>query len=150
MKSEWGERPERLETGAGQRKAGDGLELDAETEQAVRNFRLSVRAWSEAAYSRPRTVELTVRRRSWRLAAGWALGCALVAGSVTGSVIERRHQQEVARIAAQKAEEQRLEAQQREKSEDQSLMATVDSDVSQEVPSAMEPLAQLMENSGTE
>ncbi len=34
--------------------------------------------------------------------------------------------------------------------QDEDLLATVDKDVSREVPAAMEPLAQLMDNSGTE
>ncbi len=59
---------------------------DVEFEQALKDFRLSVHAWSEAAYSRPRTVAQVMRRRSWRLAVGWALGCVLVAGGVSGGV----------------------------------------------------------------
>ncbi len=49
--------------------------------------------------------------------------------------------------AARVAEQQRLVAQQRERQarqEDEDLLAKVDSDVSREVPLAMEPLAQLM------
>jgi hypothetical protein len=86
----------------------------------------------------------TVRQRSWRLAAGWALGCVLVAGSVSGGVYERHHRQELARIAtAQQTEQQRAAREQRAR-EEEDLLAKVDSEVSREVPSAMEPLAQLM------
>jgi hypothetical protein len=86
----------------------------------------------------------TVRQRSWRLAAGWALGCVLVAGSVSGGIYERHHRQELARIAAaQQAEQQRVAREQRAR-EEEDLLAKVDSEVSREVPSAMEPLAQLM------
>ena len=46
------------------------------------------------------------------------------------------------RLCAQ-AEQQRLMAEQRAR-EEEDLLAKVDSDVSREVPSAMEPLAQLM------
>jgi hypothetical protein len=118
--------------------------LDQEFEQALRNFRLSVHAWSEAAYNRPRAVK-TVRQRSWRLAAGWALGCVLVAGSVSGGVYERHHRQELARIAAAaRAAEQQKQAAEAKAREEEDLLAQVDSDVSRQVPSAMEPLAQLM------
>ena len=127
------------------RPIDDDLSLGApEFAQALENFRLSVHAWSEAEYSRPRTAVKTVRQRSWRLAAGWALGCVLVAGSVSGGVYERHHRQELARIAtAQQTEQQRAAREQRAR-EEEDLLAKVDSEVSREVPSAMEPLAQLM------
>jgi len=87
----------------------------------------------------------TVRRRSWRLATGWALGCALIAGSLSGGFYEHHHRQELARIAAVRAaEQQKLAAEQHAREEEEEL-AKVDSDVSREVPSAMEPLVQLME-----
>jgi len=121
---------------------GDGKDL--ELEQALKNFRLSVHAWSEAEYSRARAAAKVVRHRSWRLAAGWALGCVLVAGGFSGGFYER-HQQELAKIAAAKqALHERIIAEQRARAEEEDLLATVDSDVSREVPSAMEPLAQLM------
>jgi type VI protein secretion system component VasK len=126
---------------------------DEALEQALRNFRRSVYAWSEAAYARPRTVAMEVRRRSWRLAASCALGCVLVAGSVTGGVVhQRHHRQDLARIAAARAaaaQKQQMAAQKAQVA-DEDLMATVDSDVSREVPSAMEPLAQMMAVSETQ
>jgi hypothetical protein len=111
----------------------------------LENFRLSVHAWSEAEFNRPRMVPATVpSSKTWRLAAAWALGCVLVAGGVSGGVYGRHHRQEVARItAAQKAEQQRLFAEEQARETDD-LLAKVDSDVSREVPSAMEPLTQLM------
>ena len=130
--------------------AGDGDEL--ELEQALKDFKSSVEAWSEAAYSRPRMGTREVRNRSWRLALGWAMGCLLVAGSVSGGLIERQHHQEQARIAAQQraAEQQReLRAQKTAGETDEALLAGVDSDVSRQVPSAMEPLAQMMSDDGT-
>ncbi|MDR3751479.1 MAG: hypothetical protein P4K94_08345 [Terracidiphilus sp.] len=121
---------------------------DLMLEQALKNFRASVHAWSEAAYNRPRTAANVVRHRSWRLSAGCALGCALVAGSLTGVMHERHQRQEVARVAvaAHSAEHGRKVATGRTQAqaEDEDLLATVDSDVSREVPSALEPLAQLM------
>ena len=130
------------------KKPADGEILDAELAQLLGNFRLSVHAWSEAAYSRPRrALAEAPRYRVWRLATGWALGCVLVAGAVSGGVqVRHRKQQESARIAALKqaepTERQRLATE--EKDRDEELLAKVDSDVSREVPSAMEPLAQLM------
>ena len=83
---------------------------DAEFEEALKDFKSSVHAWSDAAYSRPRTVTREVRVRSWRLAAGWAMGCVLVAGSLSGGLLERQHRLDLARIAA----EQRAVEQQRQ------------------------------------
>jgi ribosomal protein S25 len=143
--------------------------------EALKHFKASVDAWSEAAYSRPRMIERTLGH-SWRLAAGWALGCVLAAGSLAGGVFEHQHRQELAKIAsmkaAQKAAHERLLAAQaaaaaqealedktsNERSNaatsktnaDENLLATVDSDVSQEVPVAMEPLAQLMDVNGSQ
>jgi hypothetical protein len=116
-----------------------------ELDEPLSNFRQSIHVWSEAALSRPRTVVEPVRRRVWRLAAGWALGCFLIAGSVSGGVYEHHHRQQLARIATARAvEQQRLAAQERARLEEEDLLAKVDSDISREVPSAMEPLAQLM------
>ena len=125
------------------REKDGGVSGASELDEALSNFKASVCAWSDAEYASSRTAARTVRHRSWRLAAGWALGCVLVAGSVSGGVHERHQRQEQARIAAaQEAARQRVAAEQRAR--DEELLAKVDSEVSQEVPSAMEPLAQLM------
>jgi uncharacterized protein HemX len=134
-------------------QGGDEARLDPTLEQALGNFRRSVHGWSEAAHSRPRTAAQAVRHGNWRLAAGFALSCVLAAGTVTGGVMHVRHQrQEMARIALARAaaEQQRLAAARQVRAEDEDLLAKVDSDVSRQVPNAMEPLAQLMEMSGTE
>lgn len=115
-----------------------------ELDEALQDFRLSVHGWSEAVYSRPRTVAAPVRRRNWRLAAGWALGCVLVAGSLSGGGLYRHRQQQMRVAAERMAEQQRLAAQEKARQEEEDLLARVDSDVSRPVPSAMEPLAQLM------
>jgi hypothetical protein len=128
--------------------AGDGDEL----ELALKDFKSSVDAWSEAAYSRPRMGTREVRQRSWRLALGWAMGCLLLAGSVGGGLMERQHRQEQVRVAAQQraaAQQRELSAQQAAGETDEALLAGVDSDVSRQVPSAMEPLAQMMADDGT-
>jgi len=126
--------------------------LDPALKQAVGDFRQSIYAWSEAAYSRPRTAVQIATRRSWQMAVGWALGCVLAAGSLSGGLYERHHRQAVARMAAQLrlARERKLAAQQRARQADEDLLATVDSDVSREVPVAMEPLAQLMDSDGNQ
>jgi hypothetical protein len=122
---------------------------DLELEQALKNFKSSVHAWSDAAYSRPRAWSREVRRRSWRLAVGWALGCALVVGSVGGGLLQRHHRLAVAQIALQQrmAEQQKQlrEQQARAQVSDEVLLADVDSDVARQVPSALEPLAQMMD-----
>ena len=126
---------------------------DAEFEEALKDFKSSVHAWSDAAYSRPRTVTREVRVRSWRLAAGWAMGCVLVAGSLSGGLLERQHRLDLARIAAEQRaveqQRQQREQQARAKITDEVLLAEVDSDVSLQVPSAMEPLAQMMADDET-
>jgi 1-aminocyclopropane-1-carboxylate deaminase/D-cysteine desulfhydrase-like pyridoxal-dependent ACC family enzyme len=129
-------------------------EDDPEIAQALRNFKASVDAWSEAEMSRPRSVKAV--RRSWRLAASWALGCVVAAGTLAGAVYERQHQHEQARIAAAKAaaqkaaQEQQSVAQDLATQTDQDLLANVDKDISRAVPAAMEPLAQLMDEKQTD
>ena len=122
----------------------EGQGQDAKLEQALNHFKASVHAWSEAEYSRPHHPENVVRLTSWRVAAGWALGCVLAVGSVSGGVVGYRHHQEVARAAAAEAARQKLDAEQRAAKENDELLAKVDNDVSRQVPKAMEPLAQLM------
>lgn len=125
---------------------------DAVLEQALRNFRLSVHAWSQAVSSSPRTFAHEVRHRSWRLAAGVALGCVVAAGSVSGGLYEHHQMQEAARqqaAAHAAAAQEKILAAQRARAADRDLLTDVDSDVSQEVPSAMEPLARLMDVSAT-
>jgi hypothetical protein len=124
-------------------------EQDQEFELALKEFKSSVHAWGEAAYSRPRTLAPEVRHRSWRLASGWALGCLLVAGSVSGGLFQRHHKL----VLAQMAEQQRVVDQQKQLREleagrmtDEALLSGVDSDVSRQVPSAFEPLAQMSED----
>jgi len=127
--------------------AGFGGDMkDAKLEQVLGNFKASVDAWSETAYSRPRTVAV-VKQWGWRAAAGWALGCMVVAGSLTGGFHERNlYREHVRMLAAQQALQQQMAAEQQSSAEDADLLAAVDTDVSQEVPRAMEPLARLMDD----
>jgi hypothetical protein len=146
----------KLETGKTFERQPDLRAVESEDvmlESALKDFRDSIHAWSDSAMGRPRTVKTEIRRRSWRLAAGWALGCVLVAGGLSGGLFEQHHRQELQRIvAAQKAaaDQKELDEQrERAKVSDEVLLAGVDSDVSRDVPSAMEPLAQLMVDDGT-
>ena len=143
--------------------------------EALRNFKASVDAWSKAAYSRPRKAFIAARH-TWRLAATVALACMVVAGSVTAAFVERHHQQEIARQAAIKATAQKSSLEHaataqppianspapkvkavkvaqppaKSRSEnDDDLLANVDSDISRQVPAAMEPLAQMMGENGS-
>jgi len=70
-----------------------------ELEQALRHFKASVDAWSDAAYHQPRTAAKSAVRHSWRMATGWALGCLLAVGSLAGAGHEIYHRQELAKIA---------------------------------------------------
>jgi len=117
---------------------------EQDMDRVLRDFRLSVLAWSDAVYRRPRLVEAAPRRMAWRKAATWALGSLLTVGIAGGGLLEYQHRQEQARIAAaREAEHQRQLEEQRAREAEEEL-ALVDSDVSREVPNALEPLAQLM------
>lgn len=120
---------------------------EPELREALSNFKASVDAWSDAMMSRPREVKAPTRR-NWGFVTKWALGCAVFAGTVSGGVYQNHRQQEAAKVeAARIADQQRQFALQREKQEED-LMAKVDSDVAREVPSALEPLASLMDDNG--
>ena len=120
---------------------------DPEMEQALRDFRSSVHAWSNAVYQRPRLVEVAPRRMAWRKAAVWALGSVLVAGGVGGGLLEYQHRQEQARIAAAREAEHQRQLQEERAREAELELAQVDREVSREVPDALEPLAQFMTSS---
>jgi uncharacterized protein HemX len=80
--------------------------------------------------------------------AGWALGSVLIAAGVSAGIWEHHHQQQARMTAARAAENARLMAEARNqqvRQSDEDLLAKVDSDIAREVPSAMEPLAQLMD-----
>ena len=124
--------------------AHDGALTDPELEKALQGFRSSVHAWSDAVYHRPRLAEAAPRRKAWRRAAAWGLGSVLVAGGVGSGLLEYQHQQEQARIAAARQAEHQRQVQEEKARQAEEELARVDSDVSREVPDALEPLAQLM------
>ncbi|MGC1421806.1 MAG: hypothetical protein WA354_13710 [Terracidiphilus sp.] len=119
--------------------------LEPELRAALGNFKASVDAWSDAMMSRPREMKAAAHT-NWSAVTKWALGCVVFAGTLSGGVYQNYRQQE-----AQKVEAARMREQQREmaaaqvlKENEEDLMASVDSDVAREVPSALEPLATLM------
>ncbi len=127
--------------------------LDPALQATLANFRLSVHAWADAAASRPRLVQSLSphRNRLWRLAAGCALGCVLLAGSVSAGVYQH-HQQQVKAAQALEAQHQSQLAAARatqQARDEEDLLAKVDSDIARQTPSAMEPLARLMSDDET-
>jgi hypothetical protein len=133
-------------------RAGEPIEIDAldpALKQALGDFKASFHAWSDAAYNRPRALHQVVVRRTWRLAAGWSLASLLLAGTISGGLYEHHRQVEAKIAAAQEAQRQReLAAQQtRERAQqEEDMLASVDTDISREVPAAMEPLAALTDD----
>jgi hypothetical protein len=136
---------------------------DAQVEEALRNFRLSLRNWSEQELIRPRVIEITGWSRFqngfWRMIANPALGGTLAAALLITSVgvpLGIRHERavETARLAAldqQKkelqrrlAEEEAMKSVASDKVDDGAFLDDIDSDVSQATPDAMQPLASLM------
>lgn len=131
-------------------ESNDALEPDPDLEMDLRNFRTSVHAWSESVYQRPRPIEAAPRRMAWRKAASWALGSVLVAGGVGGGLLEYQHRQEQARVAAAREAQLQREIQEERARLAAEELAKVDSDISRQVPDALEPLAQLMSTDGSE
>ena len=87
----------------------DEIRKDPVLEEALKDFRLSVHAWSEAAMNRPRKPIHSAVRTTWRLVVTWALGCLLAAGTLGGALYERYHRQEMARQAtAEEARQKQL------------------------------------------
>ena len=135
--------------------AADNLQ-DPMLLKVLQDFRASVHAWSEATYeSRSEAAyqsrsEAAPRRTLGQRSLAWALSLILAAGVATAGVHEL-HQRELARQAAQReAAHQRQLALEQHAREVDDLLAKVDSDVSREVPSAMEPLASLMAEDTTQ
>jgi hypothetical protein len=142
---------EELDNRVSQRAGGETQEgaqpdpgVGQDMERVLRDFRLSVHAWSDAVYQGPRQVEVAPRRMAWRTATAWALGSVLVVGSAGGGLVEYQYQKQQARIAAAREAEHQREIQEQRAREAEEELAKVDNEVSREVPNALEPLAQLM------
>lgn len=147
---------------------------DRELKQALKHFKTSMDAWSEAAMSRPRMVAKASVRHNWRRVASWAMGCLLAACSLAVGVHTIYHGQQMVKLSAQKTAQQAAveqvasvqepalpaSAQAAEAApvpdtkavkddagaQDKDLLASVDRALSRTVPEAMEPLAQFMDD----
>ncbi|MBS1801976.1 MAG: hypothetical protein JST28_01345 [Acidobacteria bacterium] len=127
----------------------EDLELEPELREAIGNFKSSLDAWSDNALSRPCEIAAPARV-NWTRITRWALGCAVFIGTVSSGIYENHRQQEAAKVEAARIAEQQRELVAQHAKEEADLMAKVDSDIAREVPSALEPLASLMdENQGT-
>ena len=139
-------------------------ELGDEVEQALKNFRASVHAWSETELTRSRAVKAP-QSSVWRLLAApaisWGAAAALALTAVGVPVaVHREHQVQI--LARQHADEQQRLRDAQEKAatqmaalqtaamDDDKLLQHVDEDIRQSTPDAMEPLASLMSTSGEE
>ena len=149
FREEFGNEQDERAEGAEIRHELHSSDEDLRLEQALVNFRSSVHAWSAAELSRVRPGVKVQRLRSWRLVAGWALAGVLVAGGVSGGFYERHQKELRIEAAARLAEQQRVARELQAREEEEDLLAKVDSDVSRVVPSAREPLAQLMDDDET-
>jgi len=124
--------------------------LEPELREALGNFKSSVDAWSDAMMSRPRKATAPART-NWSAVTKWALGCVVFAGTVSGGLYQNHQQQQAAKVeAARIAEQQRQLAAQKVLNQDDDLLANVDSDIAREVPTALEPMASLMTEDGSQ
>ena len=99
--------------------------------------------------SRPREAK-SPARANWGLITKWALGCAVFIGTVSGGIYQNHREQVAAKVEAARVAEHQRELVARREQDDADLMAKVDTDISRAVPSALEPMASLMdENQGT-
>jgi hypothetical protein len=138
--------------------------IESELDETLKGFRASVHAWSDATCGRP-SVMAKVPGLRWRLAWGCAVGMLMTVVGV-GTLVRVPHRvspqaAEPPETLSERASEQApaLVASKREPvvvsrsaSAGRSAMraddslASVDSDVSRQVPQALEPLAQLMDD----
>jgi hypothetical protein len=126
-------------------RADNPESMGPELREALGDFKLSVHAWSEAMISRPREAKAPART-NWSAVTRWALGCVVFAGTVSGGLYQNHKQVEAAKVeAARIAEQQRaMDAAKVTNADEEDLMADIDSDVARQVPSALEPMATLM------
>jgi len=131
-------------------QAEDAEKLEPELRKILGDFKLSVDAWSDSMISRPREAKAPARK-NWSAVTKWALGCAVFAGTVSSGVYQDHRQVEAAKVeAARIAGQQRsLEAAKVANVNEEDLMADVDSDVARQVPSALEPMATMMNDDQT-
>jgi hypothetical protein len=119
---------------------------DVQVQDALRNFRASIQAWSEQELRRERK---PIARSRWMMAPAmaWGLASVLAVAAVSVPVSVHHERQVVAMRHAAELEKQRLaaaEAARQAAIDDEALLNHVDSDIAQSTPDAMEPLASLM------
>jgi hypothetical protein len=135
-------------------------EQDPMLQAVLHDFRVSAQAWSEAKYQSSSAASLrnkslvlspSPRRTLGQRSLAWALSLAVAAGVASTGAYEL-HQRDLTRQAAaqREAEHQRQLAIQQHARDVDALLAKVDSDLSRQVPSAMEPLASLMADDNTQ
>lgn len=143
-------RQDNFGTEMNKQEKGEEMELkDPALEAVLRDFHNTVHAWSEAAYSEPQLVFSPEPRRTlWRKSVVWVCSLTLAAGLAGSGLYERHHKQVLARQAAQREAQHQLQLAEQRARELDELVAELDSDVSQQVPDAMQPLASLMDDQG--
>jgi hypothetical protein len=140
-------------TGAGEQTSFEREER--ELAEVLGTFRQSVHAWSDAEFNRERKI-LPVRKPLFGFRLVLASSLLMIAAGVTGGITVYQHYHDIAIIQAQKDadkkrqddEKARLDKMNQDqmagRSNDDALLADIDSDIAQESPAAMEPLASLM------
>jgi hypothetical protein len=131
-------------------QADDPEKLEPELRKALGDFKLSVDAWSEAMISRPREAKAPAHT-NWSEVIKWALGCVVFAGTVSSGVYQNHKQVEAAKVETARiaAQQRAAEAAKVANVNEEDLMADVDSDVARQVPSALEPMATMMNDDQT-
>ena len=129
---------------------------DPQVLEALRHFRESVHAWSDAEYSKPKLVRQSKRSTVWTMITspllGWSLAAAVLAATV-GVPVTVHHQRVIEiqhREAAekqQKLEEEKAAQARAAAIDDDALLSHVDSDIAQDAPDAMQALSSLMNTS---
>jgi hypothetical protein len=119
---------------------------DPQVQDALRNFRASIQAWSQQELSVQRK---PITRSPWMMAPAmaWGLASVLAVAAVTVPVSVHHERQVIAMRHAAELKQQQQQAAEAAKQaaiDDEALLNHVDSDIAQSTPDAMEPLASLM------
>jgi hypothetical protein len=141
----------------------DNSQFDPRFEEAMRNFRLSLHTWSEHELTSRPAMQMQSARSAWHWftapAATWAAAAALAIVAVGVPVGVHHHNVVIAQQkAADEAREHKLQEIQAATQtqiahtsiDDDKLLQYVDTDIAQDTPDAMQPLASLMSESGAE
>ncbi len=137
----------------------EGQDFDAqerELAEVLGAFRQSVHAWSDAEFNRERKL-VPARRPLFGFRLAVASSLLMIAAGVTGGITVYQHYHDIAvtqarqdaekkRLADEKARIDKMNQDQMagHRENDDALLADIDSDIAQESPAAMEPLASLM------